>query len=437
MESSYSGYIIKPVIAIMKVAYIFDDKNQTTGAHHINRLIIEKLKERGVEVSSYYPTAQKTIESVRFKGLKSILFFYSLIQQKKAILQADLIQGTTFTPISFLGFGIPVVCHFGSTNAGLLKATPHTAALEDENKAVYRALVHDGVLSEIRLKTRRPLRDIAEVELYTALLADAVIATSAGVKRELVSFGVPPERIRVIHNAIEDCWFTEPQEKMAPPILVFLGRIGNDVFTWKLKGLDRMIVLYKKFPHLPKLSIVATPNEQLADWLDREIPHHTACFNVPQQEIGSMLHAHRGGIVLLTSRYEGFSLSLIEAMSQGLIPIAYAVGVVPEIIEDGVNGYIVSSVREARAKIRKICSDERLRATLSKGAITTAGRFHGEQMTETLTDFYTNILTKPDGESAILTAATEDSSTQASIDIKWAAETAEQVIDKKITKHKR
>ena len=149
----------------MKIAYIFDDKNQTTGAHHINKLIVEKLKERGVEVSNYYPTAHKTTEAVRFKGLKSILFFYSLIEQKKAILQADLIQGTTFTPLSFLGFGIPVVCHFGSTNAGILRATPHTKALEYENRAVYQKLYDDGVLAELSLKTRRPMRDIAEVEL--------------------------------------------------------------------------------------------------------------------------------------------------------------------------------------------------------------------------------------------------------------------------------
>jgi glycosyltransferase involved in cell wall biosynthesis len=414
----------------MKVAYIFDDKNQSTGAHHINKLIVEKLQDQGVEVSNYYPTVRKTMEMVRFKGLKSILFFYSLIEQKKAILQADLIQGTTFTPLSFLGFGIPVVCHFGSTNAGLLKATPQTHALEDEKKAIYKKLLADGVLAEISLKSRRPLRDIAEVELYTALLADAVIATSIGVKKELVSYGVPPERIRVIHNAIEDYWFEKPRRSLAPLSLVFLGRLSNDVFTWKLKGLDRLIVIYKKFPKLSKLTVAASSNARLAEWLIQEIPNHTAHFNLPKESIKKLLHGYKGSIVLLTSRYEGFSLSLIEAMSQGLIPIAYSVGVVPEIIEDGVNGFIVSSVTEAQAKIRMIAKNEYLRETLAKGAMKTAQRFHGEPMAAELADFYISITTKQ-GESAILTAATEAAAAQATIDIEWAANTAEKIVAKK------
>lgn len=413
----------------MKIAYILDDKNQTTGAHHINKLIVEKLQSHGVKVSHYYPTAQKTTESVRFKGLKSILFFYSLIEQKQAILKADLIQGTTFTPLSFLGFGIPVVCHFGSTNASLLKATPQTAALDNDNKAIYQKLRQDGVLSDLSLKTRRPMRDIAEVELYTALLADAVIATSISVKKELVSYGVPPERIRVIHNAIEDYWFSAPRPRLAPLSLVFLGRLANDIFTWKLKGLDRLLVIYKKFPHLPKLTIAATANSKIADWLQQQVPHHQTQLNLAKPEIRSLLHQYRGSIMLLTSRYEGFSLSLIEAMSQGLIPIAYSVGVAPEIIVDGVNGYLVSSTREARAKIRMIAKDQKLRFALSKGAIATAQRFHGEPMAAELTDFYKTIIAKK-GESTVLTATTLKSGQQASIDIEWAAETAEKVVNK-------
>ena len=357
------------------------------------------------------------------------MFFHSLVEQKRKILQSDLIQGTTYTPLSFLGFGIPVICHFGSTNAGIISATPQTHRLEDENKEILHKLKADGVLDTLRLKTMQPLRDIAEVELYTALLSDAVIATSELVKEELASYGVPPEKVRVIHNAIEDYWFAKSPAPIAPPALVFLGRLGNDIFTWKLKGLDRVIALYKKFPSLPKVTLAASSNAKLPGWLTRHISRHTSHFNLPKEEIATTLHELRGSIVLLTSRYEGFSLSLIEAMSQGLIPLAYAVGVVPEIIEDGVNGYVVQSIVEAKAKVRLICKDEALRKRLSDGAIATASKFRGDVMAAELTAFYEEVLAKKHGESAILTAASERDKRQAGIDIEWAATTAEKVVE--------
>ncbi len=50
----------------------------------------------------------------------------------------------------------------------------------------------------------------------------------------------------------------------------------------------------------------------------------------------------RASFLLMTSKREGFGLVLVEAMSQGCVPIAYDIAYGPsEIITDGVNGFLV------------------------------------------------------------------------------------------------
>ena len=42
----------------------------------------------------------------------------------------------------------------------------------------------------------------------------------------------------------------------------------------------------------------------------------------------------------LTSKYEGLPISLLEALSCGITPICTAVGGIPDVITDGINGYL-------------------------------------------------------------------------------------------------
>jgi len=48
----------------------------------------------------------------------------------------------------------------------------------------------------------------------------------------------------------------------------------------------------------------------------------------------------QANVMVLSSRFEGLPISLIEAMSKGLVLLGSRVGGVPELIEDGVNGWL-------------------------------------------------------------------------------------------------
>lgn len=377
----------------MKIAFIHSDRKIGTGSHYINDLIACKLREKGIEVNNFYPKFLLADTPVHFKGINNILFFYSLLEQRDEILRHDIIQGTTYTPLAFLRFSRPVVSHFGSTTIGFLRAVPKTNLLENGCSDVLLRLKQSSVIRELNIKTRRPLNDIVSVEQYAAERADYIVATSEIVKSDLIGSGIPTQKIGVIHNAIEDYWFEEKNIVLEnKPALVFLGRIGDDVFTLKLKGVDRLIWLFEQFPSVEKFSVVMSRNKELTQWMRDNIDNLFIVVNAMKNTIPALLRKYAGGIVLLTSRYEGFSLSLIEAMSQGLAPISFPVGVAPEIIRDGKNGFIVRTLDEAKEKISLLLNNTALRRRIAVRAQDTAKQFSSDAMVGKALALYKKIL---------------------------------------------
>jgi len=380
----------------IKIAFIHNEKKihigMHTGAAQINQLMAQALAYLGVKVKHFYPLHQLTETPIHLKGISNILFFYSMLEHKEKMLKFDIIQGTTYTSLPFLTFKIPVICHFGSTSQGFLDSVPKTKVLPQNEWKIFKELERYGIIPELDLKTFRPLEDIADIEIVTAQRATACIATSQKVKMELVKAGVKEERITIIHNAIEDYWFNQKRpETIQAPHLVFLGRLGNDVFTLKLKGLARLVNFYRAFPEVPKTTICMTTNRKLKDWLKISFPKHYMFVNLRKDFIPEALAPLYGSILFLSSRYEGFSLSLIEGMSQGLVPISFPVGVAPEVINDGINGFLVETEEEAEERARDLLSNNKKRLAMAERAQKTASQFNSSKIAKELLDLYQKV----------------------------------------------
>ena len=76
----------------------------------------------------------------------------------------------------------------------------------------------------------------------------------------------------------------------------------------------------------------------------------------------------RAAVVLQKSTREGFGLTVAEAMWKGTPVIGGNVGGIRHQIEDGVNGFLVSSVKQAAERIVQLIEDAALRAELGKKA---------------------------------------------------------------------
>src|SRR3989344_147431 len=132
--------------------------------------------------------------------------------------------------------------------------------------------------------------------------------------------------------------------------------------------------------------------KKLGQWMKNNIPNHSIIANAIKDTIPSLLNQCAGGVALLPSRYEGFSLSLIEAMSQGLVPISFSVGVAPEIIRNGENGFIVHTIEEAEEKIKLVLNNVALRCRLALAARESSKQFRSDTMIEKTLVIYSKIL---------------------------------------------
>jgi trehalose synthase len=79
----------------------------------------------------------------------------------------------------------------------------------------------------------------------------------------------------------------------------------------------------------------------------------------------------RAAVVLQKSIREGFGLTVAEAMWKRTPVIGGNVGGIRSQINDGVNGFLVSSVKEAAQRIVQLLKDKKLRKQMGERARTT------------------------------------------------------------------
>ena len=98
-------------------------------------------------------------------------------------------------------------------------------------------------------------------------------------------------------------------------------------------------------------------------------------------------------IVLLTSDNEGMPVSLIEAASLGLPAVTTRVGSAPEVVLDGVTGFVTDGDAAAlAAATRRLLDDAQLRTTMGEAALGHAQQeFAAARLVSDISDLYLRI----------------------------------------------
>jgi glycosyltransferase involved in cell wall biosynthesis len=75
-------------------------------------------------------------------------------------------------------------------------------------------------------------------------------------------------------------------------------------------------------------------------------------------------------------------------MSQGLVPVTFPIGVAPEIITNGENGYIVNNVENMVKRIRYLLTKKARRRKMAQKAVKTSTLFKSDRVIEKYVNTY-------------------------------------------------
>ncbi|MEJ2707240.1 MAG: glycosyltransferase [Anaerolineales bacterium] len=118
------------------------------------------------------------------------------------------------------------------------------------------------------------------------------------------------------------------------------------------------------------LGNVATDDPEGAEVYQSLLDRRGKRIKIISQEDTALVNAlqRKSAVVLQKSKREGFGLTVTEAMWKGTPVIGGDVGGIRYQIEDGENGYLVSSIEEAAERIVKLVQDEDLRQRMGEKA---------------------------------------------------------------------
>ena len=296
-------------------------------------LLEEELPARGIEVTMvpfgwvrYYP-----------KIIRHIVYAYKLWQESKRV---DVIYA--LDPISV---GLPALI------ISKLRHKPFLIRLGGDY-AWEQGRVRFGITTTLdeylAIKKDRPLqvRVLAAIQTFVTKGAVRVVAPSQYLKSVIQKWGVPEKNIEVIYSALYPLNVEGTKEELhdqlsfTTPTLVSAGRL----VPWKGFSALLSVVAHLK-NNYPELSLVVIGDGDDQDKLTAEAKvlgvEKQVRFvgRLSKEALGASIKA--ADVFVLNTAYEGLSHQLIEVMDLGTPVVTTTAGGNPELITDGVNGFLV------------------------------------------------------------------------------------------------
>jgi glycosyltransferase involved in cell wall biosynthesis len=250
----------------------------------------------------------------------------------------------------------------------------HAGKYAKERKKLFMLTLHNA--RPLGIST--PITAIGALydELYGKKLlrmADRIIAVSNFVKWDIARYGVDGTKIEVIHNGVDTSFF-KPSEKTFrekyshfDTIFLYLGRLI------KQKGLPYLIhAMAEVVRECPRTGLlIAGAGEErnkLEALVGRLAMEKNVAFLgfVPEEQLPNLYSS--ADAYVLPSLWEVLPISLLEAMACGIPLLVSDAGGNPEVVEDGINGFVVRKADSSALaqKMKTLIADPEMRRRMGK-----------------------------------------------------------------------
>ena len=162
------------------------------------------------------------------------------------------------------------------------------------------------------------------------------IAISHAQKEAHVRFGLPEDRIDVVHHFLERDPALDVPEFPTDGYCLFIGRLSPE------KGVDRLLDAWSQLGKNRRLVIAGDGPEMasLRQQADRLRLENVTFAGFVKGDAQRKLWAGAAFSVVPSLWQEPFGMVILEAWSQGRALVAHRIGALPELITDGVNGFL-------------------------------------------------------------------------------------------------
>lgn len=238
------------------------------------------------------------------------------------------------------------------------------------------------------------------MERLTQQWTDKYIAISNSIKDDMISRGIPTERIQVIYSGIdfEEFWQSsqlQSSELPAMPEGPIIGMIGR---LQPVKGHTYAIAAMPSIlEQHPNAKLVLVGDGPLLEELQQQVRElhieQSVLFFGYQDPSNIANFLRKFTVFLMPSLSEGLGLSLIEAMSAGTPVIATEVGGMLDVVQDGTGLLVPPNDSYSIAKQVNWILDhpEEARALGERGKASVLQRFHSRTMVEQIREVYSRV----------------------------------------------
>ena len=336
-------------------------------------------------------------------------------ERNPRVVLADLAEAAGLKVARFKSNGRADVSTFGLVRNYLDREAAHLIHSHNYKANIYarwaarRKVAKISTLHNWTATTKR-MRFYIAIDRLVLRGFDKVVAVSGPVRSSLVDAGINPERIRVIENGVpsmssgrEEARAAMRRQLAVPGDALVFGTVGR---LSREKGHSVLIEaagqLAQRLPAVVLLVVGDGPERRSLEQACLAFPGLRVIFTGVRSDVTDLLAAM--DVFALPSMTEGHPVALLEAMAAGKPVVASAVGGVPDILEGGGIGIMVTpgDPRALAAALEGLGSDRgKAMAMGERAKLAVASQYSVERMARRYVDVYRETIRKRESPHSI------------------------------------